>query len=397
MRLFQFDELTYPYVPEIGWETRFSNRFCDPQLVHQTYMEHMDQWKISEEQGFDGVFTNEHHFTAFNIQPACNITTTAITMLTKNVKVGVIGNVIPLRHPIRTAEEFAMIDCLSGGRFIAGIVRGLPAEFVSYNVDPFTSRERVKESFDIIFKALTEEQFDYDGKFYQLTKVSIWPRPIQNPMPFWMPTGSLETIEFCAERRIVGCQVWFPTQVFKDAFDTYRTVARERFGWNPAFSAFTGGRFIHVAETTEQAIEEAKPALEYMFGPQGFSRPLNAPTALPGHQTDRSFTHRTQSRDATVGALSNDVPFEERREKGVIVCGDPDYVTRWLEEDAKKAGYGNFLCMFRLGNMSYDTVMRSTALFSKHCLPELKKLNVDLPGTDAPVPRIPSQQTPVTA
>ena len=75
MKLFQFDELTHPYVPEIEWETRFSNRFCDPQLVHQTYMEHMDQWKISEEQGFDGIFTNEHHFSAFNIQPACNITT----------------------------------------------------------------------------------------------------------------------------------------------------------------------------------------------------------------------------------------------------------------------------------------------------------------------------------
>ena len=70
--------------------------------------------------------------------------------------------------------------------------------------------------------------------------------------------------------------------------------------------------------------------------------------------------------------LSNDVSFEERREKGVIVCGDPDYVTRFLAEDAKKAGYGNLLCMFRLGNMSYDTVMRSTALFAKHCLPRIK-------------------------
>ena len=397
MKLLQFDEVTYPYVPEIGWETRFSNRFCDPQLVHQTYMEHMDQWKISEEEGFDGIMTNEHHFTAFNIQPACNIMTTAITMLTKNIKVGVIGDVIPLRHPIRTAEEFAMIDCLSGGRFIGGIVRGIPAEYVSYNIDPFTSRERVKECFDIIFKALTDEEFDYDGKFYQLTKASIWPRPIQNPIPFWMPAGSLETIEFCAERRIVGCQAWFPTQMFKDCYDTYRTVAQEKFGWNPAFSAFTGGRFIHVAETNEQAIAEAKPALEYMFGPQGSSRPLLAPTALPGHQTDRSFTHRTQTGDATEDALSNDVSFEERLEKGVIVCGDPDYVTRWLAEDAKGAGYGNLLCLFRCGNLPHDAVIRSKALFAKYCLPELKPINVDQPGTEAPVPRIPSQQTTGTA
>ena len=51
MKLLQFDELTYPYVPEIGWETRFSNRFCDPQLVHQTYMEHMEQWACSRGAG----------------------------------------------------------------------------------------------------------------------------------------------------------------------------------------------------------------------------------------------------------------------------------------------------------------------------------------------------------
>lgn len=393
MRLFQFDELTYPYVPEIGWETKFTNRFCDPKLVHKTYMEHMDQWKISEEQGFDGIMTNEHHFTAFNIQPACNITTTAITMLTKKIKVGVIGNVIPLRHPIRTAEEFAMMDCLSGGRFIGGVVRGLPAEYISYNIDPFTSRERVKENFDIIFKALTEEQFDYEGKFYQLTGVSIWPRPMQNPIPFWMPTGSLETIEFCAERRIVGCQVWFPTQMFKNCFDTYRSVAKEKFGWNPAFSSFTGARFVHVAETNEKAIEEAKPALEYMFGPQGFSRPVNAPTALPGHQTDKSFSHRNQQTDTAPNALSNDVPFDERRSNGVIVAGDPDYVTEWLKKDAETAGYGNFLCMFRTGNMPHDQVMKSKAMFAKHCLPELKKINVDLPGTEAPIPRIPSSTT----
>ena len=156
-------------------------------------------------------------------------------------------------------------------------MRGIPSEYVSYNVDPYTSRERLKECFDIIFKALTEEEFDYDGKFYQLTEVSIWPRPIQNPFPFWMPTGSLETIEFCAERRIVGCQAWFPTQMFKDCFDTYRTVAQERFGWNPEFFSFTGGRFIHVAETNEQAIEEAKASPGVYVRPTGLLAPAERP------------------------------------------------------------------------------------------------------------------------
>ena len=147
MKFYTFDELTYPAVPpEFGPEVRFTNRFCDPHAVNKTYHEHLDEWAICEDLGFDGAFVNEHHFTAINIQPSCNITATAIIMRTKRMKVGVIGNILPLRHPVQTAEEFAMMDCLSGGRFIAGIVRGVPFEYVSYNIDPFTSRERLTEA-----------------------------------------------------------------------------------------------------------------------------------------------------------------------------------------------------------------------------------------------------------
>ena len=153
MKFYTFDELTYPDLPaEFGPEVRFTNRFCDPQAVTKTYHEHLDEWAICEDLGFDGAFVNEHHFTPINIQPACNLMAAAIIMRTKTMKVGVIGNVLPLRHPIRTAEEFAMLDCLSGGRFIGGIVRGVPQEYVSYNVDPFTGRERLMESYDIIHK-----------------------------------------------------------------------------------------------------------------------------------------------------------------------------------------------------------------------------------------------------
>jgi alkanesulfonate monooxygenase SsuD/methylene tetrahydromethanopterin reductase-like flavin-dependent oxidoreductase (luciferase family) len=197
MKFYTFDELTYPGVPpEVGPEVRFTNRFCDPRIVTKTYHEHLDEWAMCEDLGFDGAFVNEHHFTAINIQPSCNITATAIIVRTKRMKVGVIGNILPLRHPVQTAEEFAMMDCLSGGRFIGGIVRGVPFEYVSYNVDPFTSSERLRESFDIVHKCLTEELVDYDGKYWKLTGVSIWPKPIQRPLPFCMPTAIACLLDF---------------------------------------------------------------------------------------------------------------------------------------------------------------------------------------------------------
>src|SRR6266705_2499098 len=119
MKFYTFDETTYPGIPDyVGPETRLTNRFCDPQLAAQTYQEHLDEWALCEDLGFAA----------------------ALIMRTKRMQIGVIGHVLPLRHPVQTAEEFAQLDILSGGRFIGGIVRGVPQEYVSFNVDPFTSR-----------------------------------------------------------------------------------------------------------------------------------------------------------------------------------------------------------------------------------------------------------------
>ena len=213
-------------------------------------------WKefiYCEELGFEGVFVNEHHFTYFSLNPSSTPLAAALIAKTERMKVGVMGHVLPLRHPVHTAEEFAQLDCLSGGRFIGGIVRGVPQELISYNVDPFTSRERFAESYDIVKRCLSEELFDYEGKFYNLRAVSVWPKPIQNPLPIWMPAGSAETIEFAAERHIPIARVWNPTAVFQDAFEYYKDVAREQFGWEATPEYCIGSRYLHVAETNEQA------------------------------------------------------------------------------------------------------------------------------------------------
>jgi alkanesulfonate monooxygenase SsuD/methylene tetrahydromethanopterin reductase-like flavin-dependent oxidoreductase (luciferase family) len=134
MKFYTFDETAYPGVPEhVGPETRLTNRFCDPVLAGQTYQEHFDEWAICEDLGFDGALVNEHHFTYFNINPSSTVLAAALIMRTRRMKVGVIGHVLPLRHPVQTAEEFAQLDVLSGGRFIGGIVRGVPQEYVSFN------------------------------------------------------------------------------------------------------------------------------------------------------------------------------------------------------------------------------------------------------------------------
>ena len=116
MKIYTFDETTYPGVPdEVGPETRLTNKYLDPQLAAQTYAEHLEEWVFGEELGFDGAFVNEHHFTYFNINPSSTVLASAIAARTKRMKIGVIGHVLPIRHPVQTAEEFSQLDVLSGG------------------------------------------------------------------------------------------------------------------------------------------------------------------------------------------------------------------------------------------------------------------------------------------
>src|SRR2546428_13731205 len=98
----------------------------------------------------------------------------------------------------------------------------------------------------------------------------------------WMPAGSAETIEFAAARRISIARVWNPTAVFQDAFEYYKEVATERFGWEAGPQHCIGSRYIHVAETNEQAIAECREAMMYVRRLTTFSRPVQVPAAVPG-------------------------------------------------------------------------------------------------------------------
>jgi alkanesulfonate monooxygenase SsuD/methylene tetrahydromethanopterin reductase-like flavin-dependent oxidoreductase (luciferase family) len=351
--------------------------------VAQHYKEHLEELVLAEGYGFDGIFVNEHHFTASNNNPDCNLTAAILIDRTKTCRVGVIGNIIALRHPLAVAEEFAMLDCLSGGRFIPGMVRGLPAEWVSYNMDPFTARKRFTEAYQIIHRALTQELVDYDGEFWNIVQASIWPKPLQNPFPpFWMPAGSLESIRFAAENHLVACQTLQPTMVLKQCFDEYRRIATEDLHWNPGLGNFTGLRFIHIDEDHQKAMQEGLGMFSYLM--LSIGRPVYNPAPLPGFNTDQSYKHRRANADdvfssseARHALKSSDGQAARFRDAGLMLSGNPEAVTEWLIEDAKTAGYGNLIVTFRVGHATHRQALKSQELFAKYVMPILRKINQD--------------------
>ena len=151
----------------------------------------MALFRRADEVGFDWVTVAEHHYSPFSLSPNPMVIAGAMTQVVKNAKIALLGATIPILNPIRVAEEFAMLDTMSGGRVIAGMLRGSPNEYVTYNVNPSESRGRFEEALQLIKMAWTEtEPFGWQGRYYEYKTVSIWPRPVQQPYPKIYMSGS---------------------------------------------------------------------------------------------------------------------------------------------------------------------------------------------------------------
>ncbi len=179
------------------------SRLFDPERANHLYNEYMDLLEYSSTLGFDGIGVNEHHQNAYGIMPSPNIIAASLARRTKDVGLVVLGNSIALYNPpVRVAEEFAMLDCISGGRLVAGFPVGTSMDTnYCYGQIPALTREKYNEAHDLIKRAWEDpDPFAFNGRYNKLRHVNIWPRPIQKNMPVHIPGGgSVETYDFCID------------------------------------------------------------------------------------------------------------------------------------------------------------------------------------------------------
>ena len=216
MKLMWFHLMPYTELPDdfrqkhpSVWVDIHSSLF-DPKRAHHMYNDFMDELEYAAECGFDAICVNEHHSNGYGLMPSPNLIASALARRTTDTAMCVMGNSLALYNPpTRVAEEFAMIDCISGGRLIAGFPVGTPMDTCyAYGQNPSMLRERYLEAHDLVMQAWTEkETFAFNGRFNQQRYVNIWPRPVQQPHPpVWIPGGgSVETWHWCAEMDYVYC------------------------------------------------------------------------------------------------------------------------------------------------------------------------------------------------
>jgi alkanesulfonate monooxygenase SsuD/methylene tetrahydromethanopterin reductase-like flavin-dependent oxidoreductase (luciferase family) len=376
MRFFFFHLMSWPFLPE-DFEQKYDsawiwcpNTLFDPARGGELYNEYIDTLILAEELGFDGVCVNEHHQNAYGLMPSPNLIASILARQTSRIKIAVIGNALPLYNPpTRVAEEFAMIDCISGGRLIAGFVVGGGPEYFSLGINPTYAREMFREAHDLIIRAWTEPgPFRFFSKHYHLSYVNPWPRPLQQPHPpVWIPgVGSLETMEFVAKRRYAYMGIpYFHIDVFKRTFDLFREAC-EREGYSPDPDQMGWAIPVYVAETDEQARREFEPSLWY------FARKLlkGIDITPPGYTSIKSALAITKNQGKFLLSVEN----WDQVEKGVYaIVGSPATVRDKLIHYQQLLGAGNILTGCQVGSLTHEQTRRSLRLLAEEVIPYVRQ------------------------
>ncbi len=384
MRFTWFNLMPWPYLPD---DFRQQNRsvwvdipgkLYDPRKGHFVYHEYMDQLEYADALGFDGIGVNEHHQNGYGLMPSPNIIAAGLARRTSRAAICVIGNSIALYNPpIRVAEEFAMLDVISGGRLIAGFPVGTPMDTnFCYGQIPALTRDKYYEAHELIMRAWKEDEpFAFDGKYTQLRYVNCWPKPIQKPHPpIYIPGGgSVETWDFCADFDYNYSYLSFTGYVrgkqFLDGF--WERVAAKGKDASPYRAAFA--QIICVADTDREAEELYSEHVRYFFNRclhvyPGFADP-------PGYRTIKTLKVGALAQ-LTEDALAKfpTLTWKQLVDDRYVIAGSPETVRQQMEEMIKGLRIGHVFCLFHNGNMPDWKTRHSSKLFAEQVMPKLRDL-----------------------
>lgn len=361
MKFSLFDTTSWPYGE--------ADSDYDPERAAELLERHLAEYVRAEELGYDGVFIAEHHFSPYNLTPNPNIMLAALAQRTSRIRIGAMVNVVTFSNPIRLAEEIAMVDLLSGGRLEVGIGRGVDEqEFLKFKVPYQEARGRFEESLELMLRLWSEEGVEHDGRYYQLGTATLWPRPLQRPHPpIWIAALSDATIQWAARHGYPMASAFLPPDITGNRFDVYRRAAEES-GRTPKPADFALLRFVHVADTDEQAVDQARGAMGKLFKlfiPAVVPRDLSALPEEYAYYKD--FFAPFQDPE-------NPPPLEVLMDLGIVVAGSPDTVARNLRHQAEVSGTGHLLSWHHFGDLDQSAVLRSEELYAEKVMPTLADL-----------------------
>ncbi len=330
----------------------------------QYYGAILDQIVALEEFGYDSVWFGEHHYAKYSFgSPA--VIAMAAAARTSRIRVGTGVSLLPLHHPLRLAEEYAMVDVLSGGRLEYGIGRGfLKSAYDLFGIDTEESNRRYREGADVLLTAwrAAGQKFDTDGEFFTMRGAECFPPPIQQPHPPVYASGAatLDNYLWAASRGLNLATAFFlPRQDFvRDGIVQYRAALAEA-GYDPASREVLGVIQMYCAETNEEAADKG-----WEFT-QNYLRFFSGLDSVNPHQADAYEAYRRRGSGRSMG----DVTYERFDQSNLSLIGDAERVIaklRWVRDYYQPDG---LLLEVAQGAMPPEMVVPICERFARQVMP----------------------------
>jgi alkanesulfonate monooxygenase SsuD/methylene tetrahydromethanopterin reductase-like flavin-dependent oxidoreductase (luciferase family) len=320
----------------------------------EIYARGVEMAQAAEALGFRNVWLAEHHFSTYGYLSRPAQLASYIAAKTTRLRVGTAVIVVPLHHPLVTAEEIATLDLLAGGRADIGLGRGYQHyEFERFGLELESGRGRWEESVDIILKALAGRPFTHDGKFFRIPETTVFPQPVQRPHPpIWITAQSPDSVEAAVRRGFNVLTGGFGVPIermaeFRRLFDRLVAVVKPP---RPLHVGVQRAEYVTDSEADARAAaEEARWNMRVTLSLRHHRERVEAGRAVPVPGPDEPSVDDLLDR--------------------FLVIGTPDTCIRQIGRIRDLVGITHFNCSFWFGDLEHARVLRSMELFARDVMP----------------------------
>jgi len=331
----------------LGGTPADARRYPNERLI-EVFATARDMAQAMDDLGYHAMWTAEHHFQREGYEAFPNLIQLSLWLATqtKRLKFGCAFNILPMWHPVRLAEDYAMADIVTNGRVIMGVGRGYHTrEVESFGaplLDASANRELFEEQFEVMMKCFNEEAFSHRGKYYtippdvdyrgyRLRDITCVPRPLHLPVEVWMPIASGKTIDFMARHDLKAMVTLNGEKILDDVVHAYRDACARHGKQKQLGEDMCWGAGVYLADTTEEAIRRVEPAHDERykwFAPFGFVR----------YADEEGRTWGTPGAPARTPSLRDGV------QQKAWFCGPPSHVIEGIKSiEAKYPGLDQFM------------------------------------------------------
>jgi alkanesulfonate monooxygenase SsuD/methylene tetrahydromethanopterin reductase-like flavin-dependent oxidoreductase (luciferase family) len=352
----------------------------DEESELRAYQNTLEQAVAADGLGWDAVWTVEHHFLEeFSHCSNPEVLYGAIAARTKNIRIGYGVRLMPQRynHPVRTAESVAVLDLISNGRVDFGTGRSSTRlELEGFGLDPHDTREMWAEAIGHVVGCWTNDEYEFEGKYWSMPKRRVLPKPLQKPHPpIFGATTSDEGHAQIGSMGIGLCSfaVGVPPEEIKRKIEIYRqafagcTKPAGAFP-NPTAATFT---MMNVAPTREEAEEVARSS--FVWYPRHGGQIIGelAEWMNERNQDLGNYSYAQATNDRVKDGSTELLTLETLQDLGACVCGTPDDAIEMCRR-YEEAGVDLLLCLVNPYEIPHEKVMQTLELMGREVIPTFR-------------------------